>query len=124
MRNNLFFPIETTFDKFFQNFFNSKSSLNAAKANQGYPKTNVFEDDKHFKMALSVPRLKEDNLELKYRNDNIATIHCKMSQEHSTPNNSKYYLLKLRTSTFKRILFLPDNVQGEPHTPPNYQTDF
>lgn len=116
LRDDLFFPLEATFDKFFQDFFNSKSNLNVAKSNQGYPKANVYEDDNHFKMVFSVPGLKEDNLELEYRNDNTVTIRGKMSNEHSTPNSAKYYLRELRTSTFERILLLPDNVQGEPQS--------
>lgn len=116
LRDDLFFPLEATFDKFFQDFFNSKSNINVAKANQGYPKVNVYEDGENFKMIFSVPGLKEDNIDLEYRNDNTVTIRGKMSQSYSSPNDAKYYLRELRSSTFERILLLPDNVSGEPNS--------
>lgn len=116
LRDDLFFPLEATFDKFFQDFFNSKSNINVAKANQGYPKVNVYDDGSHFKMVFSVPGLKENNIELEYRNDNTVTIRGKMAQSHSSPIDAKYYLRELRTSSFERILLLPDNVSGEPNS--------
>ena len=44
-RDDYFFPIEATFNKFFDDFFHNKNTLlNVTKANSGYPKMNYYDD--------------------------------------------------------------------------------
>ena len=61
LRDDLFFPLEQVFDKFYQDFFHNKAAINTVKSNQTYPKMNVYLEDDSFIMKLAVPGLNEDN---------------------------------------------------------------
>lgn len=116
LRDDLFFPLEQVFDKFYQDFFHNKSAINTVKSNQTYPKMNVYLEGNSFVMKLAVPGLKEDDLDLEYKNDNTVTIRGKMSDEHSSSPQASYYIRELRQSTFERSLILPEFVTGEPES--------
>ena len=64
LRDDLFFPLEQTFEKFYRDFFGDKSNFNIAKSSSGYPKTNAYIDGEHFKMLFSVPGVSKDDLVL------------------------------------------------------------
>lgn len=116
LRDDLFFPLEQVFDKFYQDFFHNKAAINTVKSNQTYPKMNVYLQDDSFIMKFAVPGLKEDDLDLEYKNDNTVTVRGKMSEEHSSSTQASYYIRELRQSTFERSLVLPEFVAGEPES--------
>ena len=108
-REGLFFPIEQTFNKFFDEFFNS-NPISSIKANSGYPRLNAFESDGKFSITISVPGMTAENISAEIDKDNVLTIKGQMSEEHHAPENAKYYLRELRQSSFERKLILPDHI--------------
>jgi HSP20 family molecular chaperone IbpA len=116
LRDDLFFPLEQVFDKFYQDFFHNKSAINTVKSNQTYPKMNVYLENNQFIMKLAVPGAKEENLEIEYKNDNSVTIRGKMAEQHSASTQASFYIKELKQSIFERSLILPEYVQGEPES--------
>ena len=114
LRNDLFYPLEQVFDKFYQDFFHNKAAINTAKSNQSYPKMNVYQDENTFKIVFAVPGTTDDDLELEYKNDNTVTLRGKMSQEYHANSNATFYVRELRQSSFERTIILPESVTGEP----------
>lgn len=116
LRDDLIFPIEATFEKFFQDFFNSKSNIDIAKSNTGYPKVNCFFEDDKYKIVYAVPGIKQEDLRLDYDEKNgTITIAGRMSSEH-IPTADRYVLRELRQSQFSRTLSLQPFVSGEPES--------
>lgn len=116
LRDDLIFPIEATFEKFFQDFFNSKANIDIAKSNTGYPKVNCFFEGDKYKIVYAVPGLKQDDLRLDYDEKNgTITVAGRMSAEH-IPSADQYVLRELRQSQFSRTLSLQPFVSGEPES--------
>ena len=112
-RDDYFFPIEVTFNKFFDDFFSNKNSLlNSTKANTNYPKLNYYSDGKTISMHIAVPGVTKENLEVEWHEDFTLTIRGKMSKEYSSPETSKFYLRELRTSSFSRNIACPGPESG------------
>lgn len=112
MRDELFFPLEATFNKFFDDFFANKSNSNVAKANSGYPKLNSYIDGDSYKLSFAVPGVLLEDLEVDYQG-NTVTIRGQASKRHQSSTDS-YYIRELRLSSFERTVTLPDLVDGEP----------
>jgi len=112
LRDELFFPLEATFNKFFDDFFANKSNSNVAKANSGYPKLNSYIDGDSYKLSFAVPGVLLEDLEVDYQG-NTVTIRGQASKRHQSSTDS-YYIRELRLSSFERTVTLPDLVDGEP----------
>lgn len=112
LRDELFFPLEATFNKFFDDFFANKSNSNVAKANSGYPKVNSYIDGDNYKLSFAVPGVLSEDLEVDYQN-NTVTIRGQAAKKHQSSSDS-YYIRELRLSSFERTVSLPDLVEGEP----------
>ena len=112
-REDLFFPVEQAFDKFFNDFFNS-NPISTVKANSGYPRMNVYEADGNFTVTVSVPGMNSDNLDVEIDKNRVLTVKGQMSEEHGAPEGAQYYLRELRQSYFERKVVLPDHVAGDP----------
>lgn len=104
-KEDLFFPLEQTFDKFFQN---------SLSKNSGYPKMNVFESDGKFVVVLSVSGVSKENIDVYIDSNNFLIIKGKASSEHRSPDNCKYHIRELKQSAFERVIGLPDGVSGDP----------
>lgn len=113
LRDDLFFPLEQTFEKFYRDFFGDKSNFNIAKSSSGYPKTNAYIDGEHFKMLFSVPGVSKDDLEIEV-DGNTVTVKGKMSSKYCSAKESEYLVRELRQSFFTRTLSIPNGVVGEP----------
>jgi len=113
-REDFFFPLEQTFNKFFDDFFSS-DRLDTVKGVGGYPKMNAYVHDNELVMHVSVPGLGADNVKLEVTQDNTLVITGKMSEEYSTPKDAKLgWRHELRQSAFERHFKLPDYVEGDP----------
>jgi len=113
-RDDLFFPVESAFNKFFDDFFLNKSNLNTAKANIGYPKLNLYQTAGETKLVFSIPGLKSEDLTLEYGPGNCVTISGRMNNVYKGSDDSVYYYREIRGSSFERVVPLPENIEGEP----------
>ena len=111
-REDLFFPVEQAFNKFFDDFFGS-NPVSTVKANAGYPRMNACQSGGLFTITVSVPGMKEEDLEVQI-DDRILSVKGQMASEHTAPEGAQYYLRELRQSKFERQLILPDHVTGDP----------
>lgn len=122
LKDDLLFPLEQTFNKFFEDFFNNKSNLDYTKSNQGYPKINCYKTQSvaigshdTFTIVFAVPGMNEADIDLEYNDDNSITIKGKMSGgQVSSLDSVTYYLRELRQSQFERTIKLPFDVKGQP----------
>jgi HSP20 family molecular chaperone IbpA len=115
-REDFFFPLEQTFNRFFDEFF-SHDNLDSAKGFGGYPKLNAFVDGSELVMHISVPGVSIEDLKLEVSPQNIIIISGKMASEYRTPNTAKVgWKQELRQSSFERLFKLPHDVEGDPST--------
>lgn len=114
-RDEFLFPLEQTFNKFFDDFFHNKHTLlNVTKANTGYPKLNYYDDGKEIRMVFSVPGVRKEDLDIEYNDDNTLTIRGRMSDDYVASDTAYYYCRELRQSAFSRTVALPEHSK-----PPN-----
>lgn len=122
MHDDLFGSLESHFDQFFNEFFN-KSSCNKIKANSGYPKLDVVDEEESWVVKAAVPGVDSDNLKVEILPSvetestgapPILKISGKISEEYKSPENSTYYIRELKMSNFSREMYIPHFVEGEP----------
>jgi HSP20 family protein len=116
-RNEFLFPVETHFNKIFDQFFQNdfKGVKDAIKASQGYPKMDVLEDGGLLLIKVAVPGMTLNDLAVEVEEQpRTVTISGKMAEEHDAGESATYHIRELRHSQFKRILQLPDDVEGDP----------
>lgn len=113
-RDDIFFPLEQHFDKFWEEFF-SDNPLNSVKGAGSFPKMNIYEHDGELVVTAAVSGMTANELKVEVSPDNVLSISGRMSEVHrKTPENAVVYIRELRGSTFERRLQLPDVVEGEP----------
>lgn len=113
-RNDLFYPLEQQFNKFFDEFF-GEDSLSSVQKNVGFPKLNAYEKNGELVVYLSVSGMTTDDLAVEVSPTNVLSIRGRMSKEFHTPEHAeKIYFAELRTSAFERKLQLPDHIVGDP----------
>lgn len=113
LRDDVFFPLEQQFNKFFDEFFNKNSFSNVGK-NSGFPKLNAHEKDGELVITVSASGMTTDDLQVEVSPEKVLTIWGRMSDQYHSPEGSKVYLRELRSSAFERHIQLPDHVEGEP----------
>lgn len=112
-RDDLFFPLEQHFNKFFDEFFN-RGSLSHVGKNSGFPKMNAHEENGEFVLTVCASGMTSDDVRVEVTPDNVLVLSGRMSDEYHSPENSKVYLRELRASAFQRTIQLPDHVDGDP----------
>lgn len=112
-REELMFPVEQAFNKFFDDFFNS-NPLSKIKSNSGYPRMNVYEADDKFVVTLSVPGMKDEDLDVEIDHNRNLLIRGKKSESYQSPEGAVHYVKELHQSSFERSLHLPEHVLGDP----------
>lgn len=113
-REDFFFPLEQTFNKFFDDFF-SNDRLDTIKGVGSYPKMNAYVHNNELIMHVSVPGLKAEDVKAEVTPENTLVVSGKMSEEYSTPKDAKLgWRHELRQSAFERHFQLPDYVEGDP----------
>ncbi len=120
-KNEFFYPLEQTFNKFFDEFFSSHSNNNVAKSNTGYPKINAYRDDDTFNLSFAVPGVRSDDLEVEYGKGeegvgkyNTVTIRGRTAKQYHSSEDAKFLLREIRLSSFERTVVLPGDIEGEP----------
>ena len=113
-RDDFMFPLEQTFNKFFDDFFKAKGNLDTVKSNIGYPKLNLYQNHECTSLVFSVPGLKSDDIHLEYGPGNFVTITGRINQSYKGSDDSVYYYREIRSSSFERVVPLPENIEGEP----------
>ncbi len=111
-REDLFFPIEQQFDKFFDQFF--KKDLHSVGQNSSFPKLNAFEKEGQLVLTVAASGMTADDLRVEVDADNILSLSGRMSEEYHSPEDSTIYLRELRASAFERRIQLPKNIEGDP----------
>jgi len=116
-RDDFLFPIESQFNKLFDQFFSTNKIKDSLKNSQGYPKMDVFETDNSLFVKVALPGIKLDDISVEFdmsnKNSPEVTISGKMSSVYES-SKSVYYVKELRQSAFRRTLALPSYVQAEP----------
>jgi HSP20 family molecular chaperone IbpA len=130
LRDDLFFPLEQSFDDFFQNFF-SESSLDTIKGKSGYPRLEAGVEGNHWVVRAAVPGVSYDSLNVEIEEKpnptasttyeqktlepvRVLRISGKMSEEYESPKDAKLYRKELRKSSFSREMNLPYEAEGQP----------
>lgn len=116
LRDDLLFPLEQTFNKFFEDFFSNKSNANVAKANSSYPKYNSYVEGDSYKIVVAVPGVALEDLEVDRGLSGTVVIRGKSSRKYQSAADSQFYVRELRLSTFERMISLPEGVDGEPES--------
>lgn len=114
LRDDFLFPLEQTFNKFFEDFFSNKSNANVAKANSSYPKYNSYIEGDCYKVVVAVPGVALEDLEVDKGTSGTVVIRGKSSRKYQTAHDSQFYVREIRLSSFERMISLPEGVEGEP----------
>jgi HSP20 family protein len=117
-RDDFLFPIESQFNKLFDQFFSPNKIKDSLKNSQGYPKMDVFEDEEKLMVKIALPGIKIEDISVEFNNTNSSspevTISGKSSMNNEINGKSVYYVKELRQSAFRRTLALPNYVKDEP----------
>ena len=130
-RESFFGPFEQVFDQLL-NEFKAPNFFDRVKSNSGYPKMNIWQDDKEFAMTVNVAGVQPEDLKIEveevpsscgadtryeqilnaeYRILRISGPAHTHGDEEKTPH---YFVRELTQRQFVREVRLPDNVKGEP----------
>jgi len=113
LKDDLFFPIEQHFDKFFDQFF-KKDNLHALGNNTGFPKINAYEKDGELILSIAVAGMTSKDLKVEVDNENVLLVSGRVSEDYHLPEEAVVHLRELRLSYFERRLQLPKNIEGDP----------
>lgn len=125
LRDDFFFPIQETFDRFFQDFWGADNILNSVKGKGGYPKMEIGTEGDYWVVRVAVPGVKEEDLLVQIdetgsgstmvkKLPRILRIQGQMAEEYQSPEGAQYFVRELRKSKFVREVVLPDGLTGEP----------
>ena len=103
-------------DKLFDNFFKDPWARFPNGATGGafsswIPSLDVNEDEKHVNVALEVPGLEPDNLDISV-NGNMLTVQGEKHEEKEDKGKD-YYHAERRFGTFRRTVELPNNTDTD-----------
>jgi len=121
-REDLFFPLEQSFDDFFNSFFGC--GLDPAKAKSGYPRIEAGVEGENWVVRAAVPGVKFDALNVEIEDklvdqswgieQRILKISGRMSEEYESPKDSRMVRRELRKTSFSREMILPAEADGQP----------
>lgn len=114
LRDELFHPYESIFNKFFDEFF-TQDEFKVGKAfTTGYPKIDIYEENKEWVLQASIPGVNPDDVNLEIKENNTLVISGKMQEEGDLRSTPTYLIRELKRSHFSRSIKLPDNLDGDP----------
>jgi HSP20 family protein len=114
LRDDVFFPLEQQFDKFFRDFFSDRSVLDRVKSSGGYPKVDMVEENNEFVVKAAVPGVDPKAVNVEVLPEGVLRISGQTSEEFRSPQNSNFYVRELRMTRFSREFSLPDFIEGDP----------
>jgi HSP20 family protein len=115
LRDDIFFPLEQQFDKFFRDFFSDRSVLDRVRASGGYPKVDLVQENDEFVVKAAVPGVDPKSLNIEVIPEGLLRISGQTAEEYHSPQNSNFYVRELRMTRFSREFSLPDFIEGDPH---------
>lgn len=78
------------------------------------PKMNVSESDKDYRLELSIPGMKKEDLNLSVDPDNNLVIEMQTKEEKKEDKEKRHFLRReFSTTQFKQMLTLPENVKKD-----------
>lgn len=117
LRDDLFFPVQETFDRFFHDFFNT-SALDSVKGRNGYPKMEVGIEGETWVVRCAIPGVREEDLLVQVdetnKNTRLLRVQGQMAEEYQSPEGAQYFVRELRKSKFIREIVLPNGLVGDP----------
>lgn len=121
-RDDVFAPFESFFNQVFDGMWDDFSGLKS-NARKGFPVLDVIVDNGKYIVEACVPGASGDNLSVEIepaketnltRTGRILKISGRLDESHQYSDKAQYYKKELRRSSFERVMYLPDNVEGEP----------
>lgn len=111
LREDFFFPIEQTFNKFFDDFFGKPND--GFKSNFGYPKMDVVKESDDLVIKLAIPGVVPSDVKVEVH-DKVLKVSGKMAEEYHSSPCATYYVKELKKSSFVRQVTLPTWINGDP----------
>lgn len=119
-RDDLFYPFQQLFDKFYDEFW-SDNTLGSLKSRVGYPKWDIYTDEKNWVVEVVLPGMDSEDVKVEIlpapessAYDRLLKISGRMSESHQTGDSVHYLTREVRRSHFERCVYLPNSVQGDP----------
>lgn len=98
----------STFNGFFNRFFNDQQMTNVKSNTKFLPNADVIELEKSFELQMALPGVKKEEVSLEIV-DNVLTIKGERKLKNEK-EEGKYYSFETQYGTFKRSFRLPKNV--------------
>lgn len=118
-RNELFYPFEQVFDKFFNDLY-SDLSPNSLKAKSGFPRWDIYQSDDEWVVEVAATGCEPDDVTVEIlptENSNyhrMLKISGRVAENFQLSDNVTYSVRELRRSSFERFVYLPNDVAGDP----------
>lgn len=111
-RDAIFDYQEQIFNKFYDEFFNTKKNFNIATS--GYPKMDIVETLDNLIIKCAVPGVLEDDLSVETNKETrVLTLKGQTSSSHVIAESKHIHLKELKSSAFTRTVRLPEYVDLE-----------
>jgi HSP20 family molecular chaperone IbpA len=122
LRDNLFGPFESEFNRFFDDFF----SVPRKPSNAGYPRVDVYERGNEFVVEFSIAGVDPADISVEIEDKpsefrsygseyaKLLKVSGKMSQEFENKADANYHVKELTRKSFSRSMLLPDHLVGDP----------
>ncbi len=102
-------PFSRDLDNFFSDFF----SVNPLETgNEWYPRVDIEEDEKAYRVHAEIPGLEEKDLNVTLEKD-VLTISGEKKEEHEEKDGKKVVLSERRYGSFTRSWRLPEGVKSD-----------
>ena len=108
LHDQLMFPFEQEFDRFFREFWGSPGTLDKLASATGYPKMDVISEGENFIIRAAVPGVSPDNIKVEIL-DGSVSLSGEMEQEYKSDKGA-FYTRELHKSRFSRSIRLPEEV--------------
>jgi len=115
LRDEFFFPVQQHFDKFFEDFFKD-ANVDSVVASGNYPKMDVLTEGDEWLIKFAIPGVSPNDVSVEIVPGDTSTlvISGKMSEEHQSSEEARYYVRELKKSSFRKSITLPKWIEGDP----------
>lgn len=118
-RNDLFYPFEQVFDKFFNDLY-SDLSPNSLKAKSGFPRWDIYQTEDEWVVEIAATGCEPDDVTVEIlptENSNynrMLKISGRVAESFQLGDQVAYSVRELRRSSFERFVYLPNDITGDP----------
>jgi HSP20 family molecular chaperone IbpA len=113
-RVDFFSEVSRDLDEVFNQVFAPQFFVNGK--GRGYPRLDAVREDGKLKLQYTVPGVKSDDLNVELTSDDegqLLTVSGNLSSEYTHEENN-YQIRELSSQEFRRVVRLPEDVEGEP----------